>query len=161
MKSVSRRMSSRVVHVPSYREVEKKLFYRGVTDRERAVFEGGIALAALYHQFLGTPVARKSDVLRKLRDAIETTLLLQPYRKKVAVKILRSTIKSEKKHPYDYETLKGRHLDVTVVTRYGRAEATVRMKHVPELDFNLMYVEKLRVIGKNEHGQAKRASAAV
>ena len=129
-----------------HQNVEKKLFDPGLTDRERAVFEGGIALATLYHQFLGTPVAKNDDVLRALKEAIERSLMLQPYREKVSVRILKGTITGEKRHPYDYETLKGKHLDVTVVTRYGRARAKVRMRHVLKLGFNLMYVQKLETI---------------
>ncbi|MEM3069060.1 MAG: dihydroneopterin aldolase family protein, partial [Nitrososphaerales archaeon] len=69
-----------------------------------------------------------------------------PYRESVKAKIDADMIKAGKSHAYDYETLKGRHLDVRVKTRYGNAKATVRMRHIPEIDFTLMYIEKLEEI---------------
>ena len=31
-------------------------YFRNLSNRERAIFEGGISMGALYHQFVGTPV---------------------------------------------------------------------------------------------------------
>ena len=132
--------------MPAQEKVERRLFDPEITDRERAVFEGGIALAALYHQFLGTPITKRDDILDSVKDAIERAMMLQPYRERVEVKILKNKISNKRRHPYDYETLKGKHLDVRVVIRYGKTRATVRMKYVPELDYNLMYVEKLKTV---------------
>ncbi|MCP8317671.1 MAG: hypothetical protein H3Z51_12560 [archaeon] len=33
-----------------------------------------------------------------------------------------------------------------VKTKYGNAKATVRMRYIPEIDFTLMYIEKLEEI---------------
>jgi hypothetical protein len=130
----------------SIEEAVRKYFDKSVTDRERAVFEGGIALGAIYHQFTGMPVFKDKDLIRALEEAISKSMRLQPYRESVEVKINADMIKGEKSHAYDYETLKGKHLDVTVKTRYGNAKATVRMKYIPEIDFTLMYIEKLEKI---------------
>lgn len=35
-------------------------YFKNLSDRERAVFEGGISLGALFHQFVGTPVSEKT-----------------------------------------------------------------------------------------------------
>jgi hypothetical protein len=130
----------------SIEEAVRKYFDKSVTDRERAVFEGGIALGAIYHQFTGMPVFKDKDLIRALEEAISKSMRLQPYRESVEVKINADMIKGEKSHAYDYETLKGKHLDVIVKTRYGNAKATVRMKYIPEIDFTLMYIEKLEKI---------------
>jgi hypothetical protein len=130
----------------SIEEAVRKYFDKSVTDRERAVFEGGIALGAIYHQFTGMPVFKDKDLIRALEEAISKSMRLQPYRESVEVKINADMIKGEKSHAYDYETLKGKHLDVTVKTKYGNAKATVRMKYIPEIDFTLMYIEKLEKI---------------
>ncbi|HIQ32623.1 MAG TPA: dihydroneopterin aldolase, partial [Methanothermococcus okinawensis] len=37
-----------------------KRYFKNLTPRERAVFEGGITLGALFHQFVGTPVSLKN-----------------------------------------------------------------------------------------------------
>lgn len=120
-------------------------FYRGMTDRERAIFEGAIGLASIYHQFIGTPVSGDKATVKALEEAIRRTTLLQPYKEDVRVKI---KIHKEygKRHAYDYGSLQPRDLDVKLVTRYGRARATSRMKYIPELDYVLMYVESVEEI---------------
>lgn len=124
-------------------EAAKKYFDPAVTDRERAVFEGGIALAAIYHQFAGVPIPSNPKSIEALERTIADSAMVRPYKKNVTVKIDRVSIKTAGKHPYDYETLKGKHLDVSVETVYGRARAVVRMKYVPEIDYNLMFIEKV------------------
>lgn len=130
----------------SVEENIKKYFDKSVTDRERAIFEGGIALGAIYHQFTGIPIIKDKDLIKALERAISKSMGLQPYRESVEVKINVEMIKGEKSHVYDYETLKGKHLDVRVKTKYGDSRATVRMRYIPEIDFTLMYIEKLEKI---------------
>ncbi|MCP8314860.1 MAG: hypothetical protein H3Z53_10905 [archaeon] len=127
----------------SIEEVVRRYFGKSVTDRERAIFEVAIALDAIYHQFIVKHICKDEDVIKTLEETISKTMRLQPYRESVEVRINSDTIKGEKSHAYDYETLKGRHLDVRVKTRYGNAKATVRMRYIPEIDFTLMYIEKL------------------
>ncbi|MFQ5710703.1 MAG: dihydroneopterin aldolase family protein [Candidatus Geothermarchaeales archaeon] len=127
-------------------EEVRKYFDESVTDRERAIFEGAITLGAVYHQFVGTPVCRDEGVVRALERAMSESMELQPHKEDVEVKIDFEALRSEKRHPYDYETLKGRHMDVRVVSRYGRAKATLRMRYVPEMDYTLMYVERVEAL---------------
>ncbi len=127
----------------SVEEVVRRYFDKSVSDRERAIFEGAIALGAIYHQFIGIPVCKNEDVIRTLEEAISKTMKLQPYRESVEVTIDADMLKGEKNHAYDYETLKGKHLDIRVKTKYGDARATLRMRYIPEIDFTLMYIEKL------------------
>ena len=121
----------------------KRYFPEGFGDKERAIFEAGIALASIYHQFLGTPIARRPELLRDLERAIEGSMKLQPYREDVKVRILDEEVKGEKRDEYDYELLKGRHLDVSVVVKYGRFRVWGRMRYVKELDYTLMYIERI------------------
>jgi hypothetical protein len=114
-----------------------------MTERERAIFEGAISLSAIRHQFGGIPVTSDPDLLRALEKAIGETMKVQPYKTDVKARIDVAGMKGGSRDPYDYETLKGRHLDVTVVTQYGKAKATSRMRYIPELDFTLMFVEKV------------------
>ncbi len=120
-----------------------RYFDKGATERERAVFEGGIALAALYHQFVGTPISRANRrAIQTLEEAMKRAAKLQPYREDVKVKI---SIEAPGRGsgPYSYESLSGEHLDITVKTRYGRAKATARLRYIPELDYPLMYIEEV------------------
>ena len=119
----------------------RKFFHSSITDRERAIFEAGIALGALYHQFIGVPIAKRDDVLRAIKEAIEKSISIQPFREKVEVDFKLDEVKGELKGPYDYSTLKGNALDVRVIVRYGSARVKARMRYIDELGFNLMYIE--------------------
>jgi hypothetical protein len=121
----------------------RKHFSRVMTDRERAVFEGAIAVATIYHQFLGMPITDDDELISALQDAMESSASKQPFRKEVKVRIRRKAI-GARKGTYGYRELDGRMLDVRVVVEYGRASATVRMKYLKDLDYPLMYVERLK-----------------
>jgi len=127
----------------NYESEADKYFARDLTQRERAIFEGAITLGALYHQFIGVPVSRDPRILEALKSCMEACMSLQPYKEKVEVKIRSDMITGEKKHPFDYETLKGKHLDVKITSKYGGARAVLRMRYIPELDYTLMYVESI------------------
>ncbi len=51
-------------------------YFKNLTDRERAIFEGGISMGALFHQFVGTPVS--INTVESLEKAIVDSILLQP-----------------------------------------------------------------------------------
>jgi hypothetical protein len=40
-------------------DVDEK-YFKNISKRERAIFEGAITMGALFHQFIGTPVSIKS-----------------------------------------------------------------------------------------------------
>ncbi|MHC1627620.1 MAG: dihydroneopterin aldolase family protein [Candidatus Nezhaarchaeales archaeon] len=119
----------------------KRFFHPSITDRERAIFEAGIALGALYHQFLGIPIAKREDVLKAVKEAIEKTMVLQPFRESVKVDFNFNAIKGELQGPYDYSSLRGEAIDVKIVVRYGSARVKARMRFVEDLGLNLMYIE--------------------
>jgi hypothetical protein len=121
----------------------KKYFTSKLTDRERAVFEAGIALGAIYHQLVGLPVKRDQKLLRLLGEALSQAFNLQPHRVKVKVSIEADKIKSGKDFYAGYEALKGEHLNVAVETVYGKAKVKARLKYIPEIDYPLMYVEEI------------------
>ena len=66
----------------------KKYFSKDVSDRERAIFEGGISLGAIYHQFVGLPISKSTD-FDNLEKTIENSIKTQPYIEDVKVKINR------------------------------------------------------------------------
>ena len=51
-------------------------YFKNLTDRERAILEGGISMGSLYHQFVGTPVS--VDTISSLEKAMEDSIKLQP-----------------------------------------------------------------------------------
>ncbi|WXG43971.1 MAG: dihydroneopterin aldolase family protein [Promethearchaeati archaeon SRVP18_Atabeyarchaeia-1] len=121
----------------------KKFFDDTVSDRERAIFEGAITLAAVYHQFPGIPISADPRITGVVEKAIKSTMELQPFKERVDVKIRTDKMKGTKKGPYDYDTLSGSALEVRVTAVYGKAKAVLAMKHIPELDYDLMFIEKV------------------
>ncbi len=125
-------------------KVERRFFDPTMSDRERAIFEAGIALGSICHQFVGIPVAADEKLIKSIEDTIEKSAAIQPYRTLVEAKIKRRGLR-RKRNPYDYGSLREEQLELVVQTKFGRAEVTARMKYVPELRYPLMYVEKTRL----------------
>ena len=111
-----------------------------ITDRDNALFEAGIKLGALYHQFIGTPVS--PETAGDLETAIKESVSLQPRVRSVNVKIDREKVR-ERANEFKYCELRGEMLDVTVVVRYNAVEAQVRVKYEEDLDYPLMRIEKV------------------
>lgn len=137
----------RVRKAKTDRDPARKYFDPKVTDRERAIFEGGITLGALYHQFIGASI---HDV-RALERAIEQAAVAQPFVESADVKITLPRQKS--RPPYVYPELTGKMLSITLTTRYGGARARLGMRHVPDLDYPLMYIES-RNLRRSRKGQS-------
>ncbi len=135
------------------------LFDSSLTERERAIFEGAITLGSLYHQFVGVPVSNDRRVLDLLERAISETMRLQPYKERVTVRIRDSAVKGGRGGPFSYGELDGRMLEAEVVSRYRGYRAILAMKYVPELKYNLMYVERIERagLGKGRRSRLKRA----
>jgi hypothetical protein len=113
-----------------------------ISDRDRALFEAGIKLGALYHQFTGTPVS--TETVEELKTAIERSVSLQPWVSSVEVKIDREKVrKCENENQFRYCELSGEMLDVKVVVRYRAVDVHARVKYEEEMDYPLMRVEKV------------------
>lgn len=115
--------------------------YFNCTDAERAVFEAGIKLGTVYHQFVGAPISKDNvDVLEK---SIAEGAKVQPFVKDAQVKIDRSRLR-EKSTEYDYLTLTGDMLDVKLTIHFKNVEVICEMKHIKEMDYPLMYVKEVK-----------------
>lgn len=116
-------------------DVNKK-YFSNITSRERAIFEGGISMGALFHQFVGTPVSK--DTKEGLERTIEESFKLQPAIEDVEVKI-----NLNDNTEFDYISLSGDMLDVRIHTVVDDAKAVIRIEYIEELNYPLMYVEKI------------------
>ena len=110
------------------------------TERERCIFETGIKLATVYHQYVGTPFNAKS--VASLEEAISRSIEVQPYVESAVVKIDRSVI-PEEKDEYSYLSLTGDMIDAVVKVRMGSTTVTAEMRYDKELKYPLMYVSKV------------------
>ena len=111
-------------------------YFSNITSRERAIFEGGISMGALFHQFVGTPVNVKTK--EGLERTIEESFKLQPAIEDVEVKI-----NLNDNTGFDYISLSGDMLDVRIHTVVDDVKAIIRIEYIKELNYPLMYVEKI------------------
>ena len=119
---------------------EDDKYFRNISKRERAIFEGAITMGALFHQFIGTPVSIKS--VESLEKSIEDSMMLQPCIGEIEIKIDRKILEKIE-NEYDYISLTGEMLDVKVVSEYSDKRAVIRLKFIEELNYPLMYVEEV------------------
>ncbi|MCL1811730.1 MAG: dihydroneopterin aldolase family protein [Methanomassiliicoccaceae archaeon] len=110
------------------------------STRERALFEAGIKMGTIYHQFVGVPLDQ--DSVGALEDAIEKGVLVQPYVESVTVRIDRS-IFGPKRDEYSYHSLSGEMLDVVLVIKIEDVRVKAEMRYDPVLRYPLMYISDL------------------
>ena len=117
-----------------------KTYFSNITKRERAIFEGAISMGALFHQFVGTPVDKNSKKI--LEKSMGESLKLQPAIEDVEVEIRFDKLE-ESMTEFDYTSLTGDMLDVRIFTKVDNVKATIRIEFIEELNYPLMYVEKI------------------
>jgi dihydroneopterin aldolase len=93
-----------------------------MNDREQAVFEAGIKLGALYHQWVGTPISRNSAA--SVESAIEKAVILQPYVEEITVRLDRERMTE---NLFGYSELSGLMFNVEIVTRVGFTYCRARL----------------------------------
>jgi hypothetical protein len=104
-----------------------------ITDRERAAFEAGIKLGALYHQFVGTPIAR--ETAGAVETAIEQAVGLQPYVTDITVRLNRDMMVSNR---FGYSELAGKMFDAAITTEVGSTVCRARL-HLED-DYPMMEI---------------------
>ena len=114
------------------------------TERDRAVFEAGIKMATIYHQFVGTPV--NLHTVEKLEDAIARTIEVQPYVRSAKVAIDRKAFISNG-DTYSYVSLTGDMIDAVVVIALGSTEVKAEMRYDAELRYPLMFISEINQLG--------------
>jgi hypothetical protein len=124
------------------REVKADSFF-SCTDSERAAFEAGIKMGTIYHQFVGVPLSVQN--VGTLEKAIESGSRVQPFVEDVRVRIDRTKLK-DKRGQYDYVSLTGDMLDVTLVVKYKTARVKASMKLIEEMNYPLMFIEEIKKI---------------
>ncbi|MDD4185575.1 MAG: dihydroneopterin aldolase family protein [Candidatus Methanomethylophilaceae archaeon] len=111
------------------------------TVRERAMFEAGIKMGTIYHQFVGMPVDQTSvDILER---SIEKSVVVQPYVEDVEVHIDGSHFRP-KTDEYSYVSLTGNMLDVRLVIRIENIRVVAEMRYDKDLKYPLMYISDVR-----------------
>jgi hypothetical protein len=109
--------------------------------RERLLFEAGIKLGGMFHQYIGVPVAPASAP--GLARAIANAVRLQPYVIGAQVRIRPSAGGPTGSGRYSYRYLSAEMLRATVHLRDGDVEVSARLDYVPELRYPLMRVTRI------------------
>ncbi|HWS22420.1 MAG TPA: dihydroneopterin aldolase family protein [Methanoregula sp.] len=117
-----------------------------MTERDRAIFEAGIKLGALYHQWVGTPISRKSAA--GIESAIEQAVILQPYVEVITVRLDRNLMTE---NTFGYSELSGLMFNVEIVTRVGFTYCRARL--APQDGYPLMQIVECYAIAElSRHG---------
>jgi hypothetical protein len=103
------------------------------SDREQAVFEAGIKLGALYHQWVGTPIS--GDSASSIESAIEKAVILQPCVEEITVHLDRNLMTQ---NAFGYSELSGLMFDVEILTRVGFTYCRARL--APKNGYPLMRI---------------------
>lgn len=103
------------------------------TKREIAAFEAGIKLGALYHQFVGTPVSIKTA--GSLERAMQDSISLQPYVRKVVVSLNRHMLKE---NVFGYGELEGRMITAEVEIDFEGELVRARLEYDAAKNYPLM-----------------------
>jgi len=122
---------------------EKVYFSSNVSLRERASFEIGIKLGALYHILCGIPISSNTKVVDSIENGIEAAISCQPYVKSVKINIDREKIKGDKSTEFEYDEITGKVINATVVLEYKSVEITAKVEWVEDLRYPLMFIEKI------------------
>lgn len=112
-----------------------------VNERDVAVFEAGIKLGALYHQFVGTPI--NTETIDDLARTMEESVSLQPYVRSVSVSIDREMVEKKLNPKFKYCELEGRMLHVSLQVLYKNTIAAVEMAYDEEKDYPMMSIKKI------------------
>ncbi|MCD4846291.1 MAG: dihydroneopterin aldolase family protein [Methanosarcinales archaeon] len=109
-----------------------------ITQRDNALFEAGIKLGALYHQFVGAPI--NLDTVDSLEQAISKSISVQPYVKEITVRIDRDMIAQTIGDVFGYCELEGVMLNVEASIVFKGVTAVVALKFDPGLNYPLMRI---------------------
>ena len=121
--------------------VDPATSYFSCSDKERAIFEAGVKLGSIYHQYIGIPI--NDSNVEFLERAIEKAVSAQPFVTKVNVNIDRRKV-GRSRPAYKYKTLLGDMMDVKINIKYGKALVEGRMAWVSSMKYPLMRFKVLK-----------------
>jgi hypothetical protein len=118
-------------------------FSKKITNKERAAFELGIKLGALFHIAIGIPIARQKETVDSIERALENSILCQPFVSSVKIKILNTDNLGNKEHPFDYSGINPRNLSADVIVEYKDVKIKGKLEWNNELNYPLMVIDDI------------------
>ncbi len=122
---------------------EKILFSSDLSIRERACFESGIKLGALYHILCGIPIQSNESIIQSIEKGIEAAISCQPFVRSVKINLDREKISGEKSTEFDYDEISGKIIRVELIIQYESIEIVAKIDWVENMQYPLMFIEKI------------------
>ncbi|MHA2344232.1 MAG: dihydroneopterin aldolase family protein, partial [Candidatus Hodarchaeales archaeon] len=122
---------------------EKVYFSPDLNNRERACFETGIKLGALYHIISGIPIRSDDKIISSIEKGIEAAISCQPYVESVMVILDKDKILENKDSPFNYDEITGKIVRAELILRYKDIEVLAKVDWIEELQYPLMFIEKI------------------
>ncbi|MFX1570884.1 MAG: dihydroneopterin aldolase family protein [Promethearchaeota archaeon] len=122
----------------------KIFFSLDLSNRERACFEAGIKLGALYHILSGIPIQNDEKIIDSIERGIESAISCQPFVKSVKIHLNREKILKNKETEFDYEEITGKIIEAEINIEYESVYVLAKVKWVDELDYPLMFIEEIQ-----------------
>ena len=123
---------------------EKNNFDKSITKRERACFEAGIKLGAIFHSVLAFPVQNDEKLIKKIQEGFRASFLSQPFVEDIDIQINLKSDKFTKVHEFDYTTIKSEDISIKLKINYDGTEIIGELRWIDELGYPLMYVSKIQ-----------------
>jgi hypothetical protein len=127
--------------------IENIYFSPDLTNRERACFETGIKLGALYHIMSGIPVSSDDKIISSIEKGIEAAISCQPYVKSVMIFLDKDKIAASKNAPFNYDEIGGKIIHAELILRFEDIEVLAKVDWIEELQYPLMFIEKISKVG--------------
>jgi hypothetical protein len=118
-------------------------FPTNLSERERACFEVGIKLGALYHILCGLPISSNVDIINSIEKGIEASISCQPYVKNVKIHLNKDKIIGDKKTEFAYDDISGEIINAEIDLEYESVKIKAAIKWIEDLSYPLMYIEKI------------------
>ncbi|MFX1393060.1 MAG: dihydroneopterin aldolase family protein [Promethearchaeota archaeon] len=122
---------------------DKIHFSPDLTDRERACFETGIKLGALYHILCGIPVSSNKNIINSIEEGIEAAISCQPYVKSININLDREKIVGDKNSEFDYDEITGKIIRAELILEYKSINIIAKIDWIEDLQYPLMFIEKI------------------
>lgn len=122
---------------------EKIYFSPALSKRERACFESGIKLGALYHILCGIPISSDNDTISSIEKGVESAISCQPYVKSVKINLNRNQISGNKSTEFDYDEITGKIIQAQLFLEYESVQILAKIDWVEDMEYPLMFIEKI------------------
>ena len=128
----------------SEENIADEKFPTDITFKERAIFEVGIKLGALYHIAMGMPISKDSTTIASIETALANSIKSQPYVTDAKVTINQKKVMGIKSHQFDYSQINSSILKAIIHLNYKDVAVTGVLEWNEDLNYPLMYIKEIQ-----------------